>query len=594
MRRSLSPMLQRELENLDKDSASRKLAMKALRSYVKELDSKAIPYFLAQVSERKESSSSGEHAISLYEVLARVHGTKIVPQIDNIMSTIIKTLSSSAGSFALHQACSKVVPAIARYGIEPTTPDDKKRCIVGSLCKPLSDSLLGSQESLSSGAALCLKALVDCDNWRYASNEMVNDVCQRVAGALEKHVQSNSHMALVMSLAKRNSFIVEAYARLLIHIGIHILNNGVTEGNSQKRLTAIHMLNTLMRCLDQKSILSEVGLIIEEMEKFQDDQMSYVSGAAFEALKTAKSICIEKSPKCESDTSSNYIQGGNCRRNILSSGRQSPLTASQESQTIDSFLQCNSFVDSPVSVNQSSQCLGGNHRSGSRKLWSRPETGVVDVSLEDGILSEAIHAIASQNNDNDDISSQYGDNADDFSGFSVGPATNENSRSTTPSPQRSHINVDNVKIFTTPRKLISSLRELDDMISEDGEKKSIRYCKSPSSRKLEWGTPASKHERRCHCNSLNTKVEGDENSSATDEQFQTRTESVSSTENVSGQQALVELKPGNATELRLISVASKRWEAAKLICGIFMILFAVLVFLFCIEDEKANYNLVPT
>ncbi|KAJ6762299.1 EN/SPM-LIKE TRANSPOSON-RELATED [Salix koriyanagi] len=49
--------------------------MKALKSYVKGLDCKAIPQFLIQVSETKETGSlSGEYTISLYEVLARVHG----------------------------------------------------------------------------------------------------------------------------------------------------------------------------------------------------------------------------------------------------------------------------------------------------------------------------------------------------------------------------------------------------------------------------------------------------------------------------------------------------------------------------------------
>ncbi|GKV20272.1 hypothetical protein SLEP1_g30425 [Rubroshorea leprosula] len=139
MGRNLSPILQRELENLDKDANSCKSAMRALKSYVRDLDSAAIPIFLAQVSETKETGSvSGEYTISLYE------------------------------------ASSKVVPAIARYGIDPTTPEDKRRHIIHSLCKPLSDSLLGSQESLTSGSALCLKALVECDNWRFASNEMVN------------------------------------------------------------------------------------------------------------------------------------------------------------------------------------------------------------------------------------------------------------------------------------------------------------------------------------------------------------------------------------------------------------------------------------
>lgn len=228
MGRSLSPVLRQELANLEKDSESRKSAMKALKSYVKDLDCKAIPLFLAQVSETKDGGSSfGEYTISLYEVLARVHGPNIVSQIDNIMSTIITTLTTSGGSFPLQQACSKVVPAIARYGIEPTNPEEKKRRVIHSLCKPLSDSLLCKQESLSCGAALCLKALVDCENWRFVSDDMVNEVCLKLAGALEdKPTQTNSHMGLVMSLAKRNSLIVEAYAHLLIHAGLRILNYG--------------------------------------------------------------------------------------------------------------------------------------------------------------------------------------------------------------------------------------------------------------------------------------------------------------------------------------------------------------------------------
>ncbi|CAB4285779.1 unnamed protein product [Prunus armeniaca] len=69
---------------------------------------------------------------------------------------------------------------------------------------------------------------------------MVNRVCQNVSGALEeKSTQTNAHMGLVMALAKRNATIVEPYARLLIQAGLRILNAGVVEGNSQKRLSAI-------------------------------------------------------------------------------------------------------------------------------------------------------------------------------------------------------------------------------------------------------------------------------------------------------------------------------------------------------------------
>lgn len=438
MRRSLSPIVRRELENLDKDADSRKLAMKALKSYVKELDSKAIPLFLAQVSETKDTgSSSGEYTISLYEVLARVHGQKIVPQIDNIMTTVIATLKSSAGSFPLHQACAKVVLAIARYGMDPTTPDEKKRHIIFSLCKPFSDCLLESDESLSSGAALCLKALVECDNWRLASNDVVNKVCQMVAAALEKHSQINSHMALVMSLAKHNSLTVEAYARLLVRSGIRILNEDVI---SQKRLSAIHMLNSLMKCLDPKSIYSELEWIIKVMENCQSDQMAYVSGAAFEALQTARKICTERSSKFGRDvTGSNFDQRGNIRRRNLwasgGGGDQSPLTASPESQTVDYLFGCDSVFNSPMSTNQASPKFCNNQRSVNRKLWTRDENGAVNISLKDGIFSEISRESVPLNSENNRRSCNCGKFPDGFAGFMQENGRNLISRSTTPSPQ---------------------------------------------------------------------------------------------------------------------------------------------------------------
>ena len=151
MGRSLSPLLRQELENLDKDADSRRNAMKTLKSYAKQLDSKSIPHFLAEVSDNKAPGlPSGEFTISLYEVLARVHGRNIVPQIGNIMSTITRTLSSSGGSFPLHQACSKVVPAIARYGIDPSAPEEEKaRIIASSSISP--PSAIGHSSTASSG-----------------------------------------------------------------------------------------------------------------------------------------------------------------------------------------------------------------------------------------------------------------------------------------------------------------------------------------------------------------------------------------------------------------------------------------------------------
>ncbi|PIN20410.1 hypothetical protein CDL12_06880 [Handroanthus impetiginosus] len=602
MGRSLSPVLRRELENLDKDADSRKSAMKALKSYVKDLDSKAIPIFLAQVSETKQTGiSSGEHTISLYEVLARVHGPKIVPQIDNIMNTIIKTLSSSAGAFALHQACSKVVPAIARYAIDPTTAEDRKRYVIHTLCKPLSDCLLGSQENLSSGAALCLQALVESDNWRFASNEMVNEVCQRVVGALEKHSQTNSHMALVMALAKHNSLIVEAYARLLIQSGLQILDAGFVEANSQKQLSAIHMVSSLMRCLDPKSILSELELVIEEMEKCQSDRMPFVTGAAFEALQVAKRICAEKGSKLDrnigSATSSNFDRREKTRRkNFSNSGEQSPFTGSPESQTVDSFVMYDCLIESPNSLTQRHQSVDCDRRSVNRKLWQRCENGLLDVSLKDGIFSDLARGSDIMSSEYGDFSHNSGYYPENFAGFVQGSARNGVLGSNTPSPQRanSHINAGDVKIFTTPRKLVHSLQDLDDFDS-GVPKNQLRSFRSPLTSRFMW-TPKSMREQNDLPREMNHENNGDKLSPG-EQRFHGISESVSSTEDVFADKDLTsfpEVLPGNKPQFQGVNVQKNHQASARTIVGGLFVLFAVCLCLLAVGGQDNHIILVPT
>ncbi|XP_076923079.1 protein SINE1-like [Bidens hawaiensis] len=554
MGRNLSPVVRRQLENLDKDSDSRKLTMKALKSYVKDLDSKAIPIFLAQVSETKETGlTSGEYTISLYEVLARVTGPKIVPQIDNIMCHIIKTLTQSAGSFALHQACSKVVPAIARYGMDPTTPDAKKSEIIHSLCKPLSDSLLASHENLSSGAALCLKALVESDNWRFCLGQMVNEVCQRVAAALEKPMQGNSHIGLVMALAKHNGPDVEGYARLLIRAGVGILNMGVTEKNSQKRLSAIQMVNYLMRCLDYKCVVAESPFVIEEFQKCQTDQMAYVKGAAFEAIQTAKRILAKKGSKHE-------------RRSV------SPL-----SQIVDSFGE---YGSSSISYSPFSTCFksrGGDSdsRSINRKLWSN-----VDVSLKDGLFSGELTPRSVI-----DSSETQEDYENGFSGFQLVSPTNgvsESPRSATPSPQRSrsYVNVNNTDLFATPKKLVKSLQVSNSDCSET----QTRRFRSPPSSKFNW-SPNSSYDQ----NGFNESFTNE------DQQINNISESVSSTEDIlmngtsnlqlSQEQPVPETKVKSKLQiLPAVSIAS----------ALFVLFIAVVCYLWMRDLDDGYNNLVPT
>ncbi|CAN7051987.1 unnamed protein product [Brassica oleracea var. botrytis] len=297
MGRNLGSAFRQELANLDKDPDTNKTAMSNLRTIVKDLNPKVIHVFVAQVSETKEiGSESGGYTVSLFEDLARAHGVKLAPHVDTIMPVIIRTLTSCEGSLGVQQACSKAVAAMARYGVDPATPEDKKRNVIHSLCKPLSESLLDTQhqQHLALGSALCLKSLVDCDSWRFASSEVVNSVCQSLAVALEAtSSEAKAHMALVIALAKHNPFIVEAYARLLVKSGLRILELGVVEGDSQKRLLSVQMLNFLMKYLNPKSICSELELIFKEMEKHLKDEMYFVRVAAYETMSTAERLIGE-------------------------------------------------------------------------------------------------------------------------------------------------------------------------------------------------------------------------------------------------------------------------------------------------------------
>ncbi|KAL2335075.1 hypothetical protein Fmac_016288 [Flemingia macrophylla] len=606
MGRSLSPMLQREIKNLDKDADSRKSAMRALKSYVKDLDMKTIPIFLAQVSETKETGSlSGEFTISLYEVLARVHGVKIVPMIDSIMQSIVQTLASSAGSFPLQQACSKVVPAIARYGIDPSTPEEKKRYIVHSLCKPLSDSLSSSQESLTCGAALCLKALVDSDNWRFASDEMVNRVCQNVAVALEgKSTQTNSHMGLVMTLAKRNPLIVEAYARLLIQSGLRILNTGSEplEGNSQKRFVAIQMVNFLMKCLDPRSIFSEVEQIIEVMELCQSDKMAYVKGAAFEALQTARIIATDKKLRCVKSPAS--VTGSNFSRKDYTEGEsfsgdgdRSVTTTSPESRSLDFFHGYGSPVESPISTSLPSHNFY-ERRSVNRKLWS-DENGGVDVSLKDGLLSKSGHGNASFDHTVDhEFSNGGGDITGEFAGFMhKGPWQGvSRSASTSPLRSRTQVNVDNMKLSVTPRKLIRSLQDPNDETSDCSEQP-CRRIKSLSSGNVKWSpTPYSKYDQNGVADQVN--YDSKENGSLYGEdQFQGGPESVSSTDDLSANNLQSPSKVGpeskNGTQTVLMGKPFQKTKH-KLVCGLSFALLAIATPLLWINSQEEGHFLVPT
>ncbi|TVU24977.1 hypothetical protein EJB05_27450 [Eragrostis curvula] len=637
MGRSLSPLLRQELDNLDKDADSRRAAMKALKSYAKHLDSKSIPHFLAEVSDAKAGAAaaagpgglpSGEFTISLYEVLARVHGRNIVPQIGNIMATIMCTLSSSGGSFPLHQACSKVVPAIARYGIDPSTPDQEKAAIIASLSRPLCNALMGGQDGASSGAALCLKALVESSNWRYASSETVNEVCLKVAGAMhDKTTRSNAHMGLAMALVKHNGLIAEAYARSIVRSGLQILDGETAETSSQKRLSAIQMINFFMKFVDPRCISSELGRVIDVMEQCQNDRMPFVRGAAFEASQSAKSIAGQKGSRHEVGTSPMVGSNFHKRRakspyrnhwSAKGSPASSSVTASPyqfrspESQVVDSSIMNGSTItESPVSVGQSS-CNFDQSRRTNRRLWSNEG---VDVSLKDGLFVKLCSDSKYFDDDlgevcDSEVTDANFECTDTFAGF-VSPSHNDAiSREKTPSPKASDrsITIDDVKVYTTPRKLLRSLQNSHNSDSSSHGEHSTANCSrssSPDLQQMELVESSEEMQQPLHSDrKAEEKKDEDGSVDLQSSSARTATETLSNEDKFTFSSTEIDKTCKASLEVQCketdVCVASSRGKVRKyrakltFLLSMIVIVLAIIVALIRIDSYDESEGLVPT
>lgn len=128
---------------------------------------------------------------------------------------------------------------------------------------------------------------------------------------------------------------------------------------------------------------------------------------------------------------------------------------------------------------------------------------------------------------------------------------------------KSYINLDNIKIFSTPRKLVKSLQASNEH-SDFPEKKSQRF-KSPSSSKFD----------------LNG-LSGDLNDgfSCEDEHCHDTSDSVSSTEDI-------------LQELTVETKARRGFSAVRILSGL-IVLFAVIVCFLFVGGIEEDYYLVPT
>lgn len=286
--------LKQMFADLDKDPDSRRRSMNSLRNYVQQLDSKAIPQCIAQLSELQDGHLPRQYLIYLYEVIAREHGKSIIPEITKMMGDVLKALSSNASSLALQQACAKAVSAMARYTIGPSSFQGQREGVIRDLANPLLDVLLGTVQSLAEGAAMCLQALVETEAWKYAPDDIVNEICLRVTGALEeKGTQTNSHIKLVCSLVKSNSPILEAYGRSLLKAAAKILEAGVVTGNSQQRLHAVLMINGLLKSVDMDILASEIPNTVMYLERCRSDRTPSVRNTVSETIQLAKALASE-------------------------------------------------------------------------------------------------------------------------------------------------------------------------------------------------------------------------------------------------------------------------------------------------------------
>ncbi|KAL8246473.1 hypothetical protein R6Q59_007689 [Mikania micrantha] len=138
---------------------------------------------------------------------------------------------------------------------------------------------------------------------------------------------------------------------------------------------------------------------------------------------------------------------------------------------------------------------------------------------------------------------------------------------------RSYINLDNVKIFTTPRNLVRSLHasnelpsDFSDNQSQRGQSSQSQSSKSPLLTKFDLNhTP---------------KYDLCESFTHDDEQFYDTTESVSSTEDIC-QEFIPETK------------ATLWFSGLQILCGL-NVLFAIIGCFLLVGDSDEGYNLVRT
>lgn len=156
---------------------------------------------------------------------------------------------------------------------------------------------------------------------------------------------------------------------------------------------------------------------------------------------------------------------------------------------------------------------------------------------------------------------------------------------------RSQINIDNVKIFATPRKLIRSLQDPSDDNSNISDRHNRRYG-SPSSQFER--TPTSKYEQNGVC--VNYRINEDNKSLIGTDEAHGSYESVSSTEDVLAETNL-HGSPRIADKSKLQpDITGGHRQNWKFISIMFAMLFILVstISAFFLTGKDDGHHLVPT
>lgn len=110
---------------------------------------------------------------------------------------------------------------------------------------------------MAAGSAACIHALVESENWKYASDETVHEACQRTTVALsEKSTRTVAHMQLVQALASVNPDTLSIYGASLLRAGEEILN-GISN-SWHHRKAAAKLLQAVLTILDKETLDTEL------------------------------------------------------------------------------------------------------------------------------------------------------------------------------------------------------------------------------------------------------------------------------------------------------------------------------------------------